>query len=206
MATEPHLWKKGYEILWPQYESPWFGILAKTEVIYKSQVLAWKVQVRSMPNISEESAHTKRLVSYRQMEREFGNLTIHYEGSEWQMVLSIMFTKVTNPRDPICVAQIRICYGGSPFRPDGCGGDCIGDMAGEPNRRNVLVLVNVGYIHHRWYRIKLSTHIRQYINDYQCTLYRRPVLEILWFGVLFRAPRAWKQQEYAAIACYTQLL
>ena len=28
------------------------------------------------------------------------------------------------------LAQIRICYGGSPFRPDGCGGDCIGDMVG----------------------------------------------------------------------------
>ena len=53
---------------------------------------------------------------------------------------TIMFTKVTNPCDPICLAQIRICYGGSPFRPDGCGGDCIGDMAGEPNRPNVLVL------------------------------------------------------------------
>lgn len=31
----------------------------------------------------------------------------------------------------VVLAQIRICYGGSPFRPDGCGGDCIGDMAGH---------------------------------------------------------------------------
>ena len=32
---------------------------------------------------------------------------------------------------PTCpIAQIRICYGGSPFRPDGCGGDCVGDMVG----------------------------------------------------------------------------
>mmetsp|Transcript_8652 Transcript_8652/g.15560 ORF Transcript_8652/g.15560 Transcript_8652/m.15560 type:complete len:450 (-) Transcript_8652:55-1404(-) len=25
--------------------------------------------------------------------------------------------------------EIRICYGGSPHRPDGCGGDCAGDIA-----------------------------------------------------------------------------
>eukprot|EP00933_Yihiella_yeosuensis_P050809 TRINITY_DN48607_c0_g1_i2.p1 TRINITY_DN48607_c0_g1~~TRINITY_DN48607_c0_g1_i2.p1 ORF type:complete len:494 (+),score=123.55 TRINITY_DN48607_c0_g1_i2:124-1605(+) len=25
--------------------------------------------------------------------------------------------------------EVRICYGGSPFRPDGCGGDCAGDVA-----------------------------------------------------------------------------
>lgn len=25
--------------------------------------------------------------------------------------------------------EVRICYGGSPFRPDGCGGDCHGDVA-----------------------------------------------------------------------------
>eukprot|EP00913_Durusdinium_trenchii_P006982 g6567.t1 len=25
--------------------------------------------------------------------------------------------------------EVRICYGGSPFRPDGCGGDCVGDLA-----------------------------------------------------------------------------
>lgn len=25
--------------------------------------------------------------------------------------------------------EVRICYGGSPYRPDGCGGDCHGDIA-----------------------------------------------------------------------------
>jgi len=25
--------------------------------------------------------------------------------------------------------EVRICYGGSPHRPDGCGGDCVGDVA-----------------------------------------------------------------------------
>lgn len=38
--------------------------------------------------------------------------------------------------------EIRICYGGSPFRPDGCGGDCIGDMA----LTNAQYLMRYGFV------------------------------------------------------------
>lgn len=38
--------------------------------------------------------------------------------------------------------EIRICYGGSPFRPDGCGGDCTGDIA----LTNVQYLQRYGFV------------------------------------------------------------
>jgi len=38
--------------------------------------------------------------------------------------------------------EIRICYGGSPFRPDGCGGDCVGDMA----LTNAQYLMRYGFV------------------------------------------------------------
>lgn len=89
MATEPHLWYpvvKGpvtsYDYTMNLLDFVSWHILAKAEVI-NLEVLAWNAQVRSMPNISEESAHTKRPVSYNQMiqmERAFGNLTVKING------------------------------------------------------------------------------------------------------------------------------
>lgn len=38
--------------------------------------------------------------------------------------------------------EIRICYGGSPFRPDGCGGDCTGDIA----LTNAMYLQRYGFV------------------------------------------------------------
>ncbi|CAK9027390.1 unnamed protein product [Durusdinium trenchii] len=38
--------------------------------------------------------------------------------------------------------EVRICYGGSPFRPDGCGGDCVGDLA----LTNAQYLMRYGFV------------------------------------------------------------
>ncbi|OLP96649.1 Ribulose-1,5 bisphosphate carboxylase/oxygenase large subunit N-methyltransferase, chloroplastic [Symbiodinium microadriaticum] len=55
---------------------------------------------------------------------------LHEMRVRWTLQGLVTATFKVVARSPIKKGEeIRICYGGDPFRPDGCGGDCTGDMA-----------------------------------------------------------------------------
>ncbi|CAE7202584.1 RBCMT [Symbiodinium sp. CCMP2592] len=55
---------------------------------------------------------------------------LHEMRVRWTLAGLVTATFKVVARSPIKKGEeIRICYGGNPFRPDGCGGDCTGDMA-----------------------------------------------------------------------------